>query len=115
MRKLLACLSITLACVNFTALAAPSAAQTPAVDEARSISSNPGAVDILVGSGKTQAFLENLFGIHKAHGIHFGGIIMADVNDLFSGGIPGAERWTNNEMLLLDFSVDTEKFIGWKG
>ena len=44
-----------------------------------------------------------------------GGAYLADTNDLFSGGIPNNTKWTSNSLLLLDLSIDTEKFVGWKG
>jgi porin len=84
-------------------------------NENRSISSNPSAVNIFAGTAEAETKLEKLLGIHNNHGIRIGGMVLGDINDLFSGGIPDADRWTNNGLFLLDLSVDTEKFAGLKG
>lgn len=84
-------------------------------EEFRSISANPSAVNIFAGTDEAQTYLEKTLGIRTDHGIRIGGMLLTDINDLFSGGIPGADRWTNNNLFLLDLSANTEKFSGWKG
>jgi len=79
-----------------------------------SISSNPAAVNINPGTGALQRYLENKLGIINNHGIEFTGSWIADTNDLFSGGIQDATRWTNNSALLLGMTLDTEKLMGWQ-
>src|SRR3990167_7106943 len=99
------------------AIPATAAVATPTntYSETASISSNPGAVNIVTGSGDAQAYVEKILGITNDHGIRFGGMWIGDANDLLSGGVPHADKWTLDSLLLLDLSVDTEKFIGWKG
>lgn len=80
-----------------------------------SISSNPAAVNITPGTGELQKYFEKKLGIENDHGIQFDGAWVGDINDLFSGGIKRADRFTSNSLLILDMNIDTEKFIGWKG
>lgn len=82
---------------------------------ADSISGNPAAVNITPGNGTAQQFLEKKLAIQNNHGIHFDGGLLGDINDLFSGGIPNAERWTSNTSLTLSLTVDTKKLINWPG
>jgi len=82
---------------------------------ANNISSNPAAVNITPGTGEAQQFIERKFAIQNNHGIHFDGAWLGDVNNLFSGGIPHADRWTANSLFLASLTVDTEKLSGWKG
>src|SRR5579872_5548862 len=79
------------------------------------ISSNPAAVNITPGTGAAQQYLEKQLGIQNDHGIHFDGAWLGDLNDLFAGGIPNADRWTSNSLLTLDLNADTEKLGAWKG
>lgn len=79
-----------------------------------SIPSNPAAVNLLTGTGDAQTYIEKQLGIHNNHGIRVGGAITADVNDLFSGGIPNADRWAVNALGLLGLSIDMDKFVGLK-
>src|SRR5579883_180719 len=79
------------------------------------ISSNPAAVNIVTGSGALQDYIQHKLGIQNDHGIRIGGTWLGDANNLFSGGIPNAKRWTYNSSLLLGLNVDTEKMMNWKG
>lgn len=79
------------------------------------IASNPAAVNILTGTGNLQTFLEKKLGIQNNHGVRIGGTLIGDVNQLFSGGIPNADRSTLNGLFQLGLSVNTEKAIGWQG
>jgi len=75
-----------------------------------SISGNPGASNILTGTGK----LGELLGIPKDSGIRLGGIWIGDANWLATGGLePG--NWALDGLTIVDLSVDSEKFCGWKG
>ncbi len=77
------------------------------------ISGNPGAVNILIGTGE----LGNLLQIPKTSGFRLGGLYMADTNALMSGGngSHGGRVWTSNSVLILDLSIDMDKAFGWKG
>ena len=93
----------------FTAYAATNTVTTS------SIASNPAAVNILAGTGDAQTYIEKKLGIQNNHGIRIGGSFIGDTNYLFSGGVPQAKKSTSDGLFILDFSVNTEKFIGWKG
>lgn len=86
-----------------------------AVHQEGGISSNPAAVNIVTGTGAAQAYIEKKLGIEDNYGIRIGGAYLADTNNLFSGGISEAERWTSNSLFLLSLSIDTAKFTGWEG
>lgn len=83
--------------------------------ETSSISSNPAAVNVGTGSGALQQYLERKFNIKDNHGIAGQGAWIGDSNKLFSGGIPNAKKTTSNSVLLLDLTIEMEKFNGWKG
>lgn len=77
------------------------------------ISGNPGAVNILTGTGE----LGKLLQIPESSGVRFGGMWMGDYNALISGG-NGAHhnrRWTYNSLLILDLYIDLQKAVKWKG
>lgn len=82
---------------------------------ASSISSNPAAVNVGTGSGILQQYVEKKFAIQDTHGISVQGAWMGDANSLFGGGIPQAKDLTYNSALLLDLTIDTEHFNGWRG
>jgi len=77
------------------------------------ISGNPGAVDILVGTGE----LGNWFRIPKSTGIRLGGYWIGDYNVLLHGadGAHHNRHWTGNSLLILDLSIDLQKAVKWKG
>lgn len=80
-----------------------------------SISSNPAAVNLTPGTGIAQQYVEKRLGIKNNHGINIDGAWIGDINDLISGGIPNAEQWTTNSLLLLNMTLDTQKFGAWDG
>lgn len=73
------------------------------------ISGNPGAVNVLLGTGALGKF----FGIPEESGIRLAGLWMADGNLLAHGKIPHSP-WSGNNLLILDLSIKLET-IGWKG
>ncbi len=79
------------------------------------ISANPAAVNIFTGTGDLQHYLEKQLGITHDHGIRIGGLLIGDINNLFSGGISEPERWTSNALFIFDLSLDAQKAFGWKG
>lgn len=93
----------------------PQSPEISAKSNTSSISSNPAAVNVNTGSGALQRYLEEKAGITNNHGIAGQGAWIGDSNKLFSGGIPDAERSTSNSVLLLDLTIEMEKFNGWKG
>ncbi|MGQ3890781.1 carbohydrate porin [Legionella sp. CNM-4043-24] len=83
--------------------------------QATSISSNPAAVNVSTGKGTIQRALEKKLGIENNHGIMIQGAWIGDTNNLFSGGIPNAERTTSNSVLLVDLTIKMDQLIGWRG
>jgi porin len=79
------------------------------------ISSNPAAVDVSVGTGSVQRYIERQLGIRNNHGIDLGGAWIVDTNRLLSGGKPHPDLWTSNSSLLLGMTADTEKLLGLQG
>ncbi len=76
------------------------------------ISGNPGAVNILTGTGDLGKWLQ----IPERSGIRLGGLWMGDYNALLNGenGTHHNRRWTGNSLFILDFSIDLQKAFGWK-
>jgi porin len=82
-------------------------------EPAYGISGNPGAVNILTGTGE----LGKLFHIPERTGIRLGGLWMGDYNVLLNGadGTHHNRRWTGNSSLILDLFIDLQKAVRWKG
>jgi porin len=74
------------------------------------ISGNPGAVNILTGTG----LLGRLLGFGKDSGVRLGGLWIGDTNYLFSGGTD-PKTWSFNSLLVVDLSLDLEKLVGIPG
>lgn len=83
--------------------------------ETTAISSNPAAVNVGTGSGSVQRYIEKKLGIKDNHGIEFQGAWLGDTNRLFAGGITDAQLTTSNSVLLLNLTIDMERFSNWKG
>ncbi len=74
------------------------------------VSSNPGAVDIIAGTGA----LGRMLGLSKDSGIRLGGLWIGDSSGILSGGaVPGG--WGLNSLTIADLNFDTDKLFGWKG
>src|SRR5689334_10790946 len=82
-------------------------------EPAYGISGNPGAVNILTGTGDLGKWLQ----IPDDTGIRLAGLWMADFNDLTLGGngTHHNRRWTGNNLVIIDLAIDLHKAIGWKG
>ena len=80
-----------------------------------SISSNIAAVNIPTGNGMLQDWVEKQLNIKNDHGIRFGGAWLGDSNDLFSGGVSDAKKWTFNSLFLFVMTIDTKKLINLDG
>lgn len=74
------------------------------------VSGNPGAVNVLIGTGELG---RKVFHIPQSSGVRLAGLWMGDGNPVLNG-VSGT-RFTGNSLLLLDFSINFEKAIGWKG
>jgi porin len=75
-----------------------------------SISSNPGAVNIELGTGA----LGEALGIKHDSGIKLGGIWIGDINYLIAGGAK-PHKWGGNNLFQLGVYLDTEKLHWWNG
>jgi len=73
------------------------------------VSGNPGAVNVLIGTGELGKFLR----IPEKSGVRLAGLWMGDYNFLAHGNIP-SDRWTGNSLLIIDLSINMNAF-GWKG
>jgi porin len=74
------------------------------------ISGNPGASNIVTGTGALGRFL----GFNKDSGVYLGGLWVGDANWLMSGGLdPG--QWSYDSLALLSLTLDSEKLVGLKG
>lgn len=73
------------------------------------ISGNPGAVNVLTGTGD----LGDLLHIPRSSGVRLAGLWMGDVNEALSG-VHG-RRFTANNLFIADLSVDFDKAFHWKG
>ena len=77
-----------------------------AAQSSNGISANPGAVNIVTGTGA----LGRLLGFDKESGVLLGGAWVGDAGYLLSGGVePGT--WSFNSLLLVDLSLDLEKIL----
>lgn len=82
----------------------------PIGDADLGISGNPGAVNIVTGTGDLGRFLR----IPESSGVRLGGVWLGDYNALLSGR-ESTQVLTGNSSLILDLSIDLEKSIHWKG
>lgn len=76
------------------------------------ISGNPGAVNILTGTGDLGRWLQ----IPESSGVRLGGLWIGDYNVLLHGVEGGHHnrRWTGNSLFILDLNINLQKAIGWK-
>lgn len=73
------------------------------------ISGNPGAVDILSGTGQLGRWLQ----IPESSGVRLGGLWLGDYNTLLCGA--DGRRLTGNSSFILDLNINLQKAIHWKG
>ncbi len=74
------------------------------------ISGNPGAVNVLTGTGE----LGHLLKIPDKSGVRLGGLWMGDGNVLLNG-VSGIQRFTGNSLFILDLYINLQKALEWKG
>jgi porin len=98
--------------VSITAGLSPSSAWAAdpivpgASEDSYGISANPGATNIVTGTG----FLGRLLGFGRASGVHLGGVWVGDAGYLISGGA-APRTWSFNSLLLVDLSLDLERLV----
>lgn len=90
----------------------PSSSITKALssDNVQPISANPGASDIIPGTG----LLGHLIGLDNIPGVRVGGLWIGNADYLFTGGVK-PRTWSFNSVLLLNLNVDAEKLLGIPG
>lgn len=74
------------------------------------ISSNPAAVNSVIGTGD----LGRLIGFKDESGVRIGGMWIGDTNKIVAGGLKHG-KWKEDSVFLLDLSLDTEKLSLFKG
>ena len=79
-------------------------------DNVQPISANPGATNIIPGTG----LLGHLIGLDNIPAIRVGGLWIGNASYLFTGGVK-PRTWSFNSALLLNLNVDAEKLIGIPG
>jgi len=79
-------------------------------EKVEAISGNPGAVNIVTGTG----LLGRTLGLDNISGVRLGGLWIGDANYLISGGVE-PRKWSFNSLLLVDLSIDCEKLVGIPG
>jgi porin len=70
------------------------------------ISANPGATNIVTGTG----MLGRLLGFGKDSGLHLGGVWVGDAGYLLAGGAE-PRTWSFNSLLVMDLSLDLERLV----
>jgi porin len=95
-----------LAAVLLLALASTLDPARLAAQSSNGISANPGAVNIVTGTGA----LGRLLGFDKESGVLLGGAWVGDAGYLLSGGVE-PRTWSFNSLLLVDLSLDLEKIL----
>ena len=96
----------------------PAASSTPSSsiagalssDTLQPISANPGAANIIPGTG----LLGRLIGLDNIPGVRVGGLWIGNADYLSTGGVK-PRTWSFNSLLLLNLNVDTEKLAGIPG
>jgi len=81
----------------------------PAEEASFGISGNPGAVNVLTGTGELGKWMR----IPERSGVRLGGLWIGDYNALLCG-VDG-KRLTGNSLFILDLNINLQKAIGWKG
>jgi porin len=96
----------------------PAASSTPSStiakalssDNVQPISANPGASNIIPGTG----LLGHLIGLDDIPGVRVGGLWIGNADYLFTGGVK-PRTWGFNSLLFLNLNVDLQKLAGIPG
>src|SRR5580704_2234471 len=96
----------------------PAASSTPSTSiatllanaDVQPISANPGASNIIPGTG----WLGSLIGLDHIPGVRVGGAWIGNADYLFTGGVK-PRTWSFNSLLIMNLNVDAEKLIGIPG
>jgi len=93
-----------------TTAAAATAATAKSSDQVVAISANPGASNLLPGSG----LLGKLIGFTPESGVRLGGLWIGNADYLFTGG-QKPRTWSFNSALIVNLDLDFEKIAGLRG
>ena len=96
----------------------PAASSTPASSIAKAlsgadvqpISANPGASNMIAGTG----MLGHLIGLDNIPGVRVGGLWIGNADYLFTGGVK-PRTWGFNSLLFLNLNIDLQKLAGIPG
>jgi porin len=96
----------------------PAASSTPsspiakvlASGDVQPISANPGASNMIPGTG----LLGHLIGLDNIPGVRVGGLWIGNADYLFTGGVK-PRTWSFNSLLFLNLNIDLEKLAGIQG
>jgi porin len=78
----------------------------PAAQTSGGISANPGAVNIVPGTGR----LGRSLGFDPDSGVRLGGVWVGDAGYLFAGGVE-PRTWSFNSLLVVNLNLDLEKLL----
>ncbi len=100
------------------AAASPAASSTPSSsiakalsgDTVQPISANPGAANIIPGTG----LLGHLIGLDNIPGVRVGGLWIGNADYQFTGGVK-PRTWSFNSLLFLNLNIDLEKLASVPG
>jgi porin len=98
------------ACSTSTSQPAASGAATFTGNKLSAISANPGATNLLPGTG----LLGRLIGFGPNSGVGFGGLWIGNADYLVTGGVK-PWSWSFNSLLILNLNLDIKKLIGLPG
>src|SRR5271155_3067701 len=73
-------------------------------DDVQPISANPGASNIIAGTG----LLGHMLGLDNVPGVRIGGLWIGNADYLFTGGVK-PRTWSFNSLLFLNLNIDLEK------
>jgi porin len=86
------------------------AAENNAGTSLSNVSSNAASVNMVTGTGALGKWLQ----LSEESGIRFGGLWIGDTNALCHGGMPPPKKFAGINLLVLDLTIDTEKFCNIK-
>lgn len=93
-----------------SSMPSPSIAKTFSADMVVPISANPGASNIIPGTG----LLGHLIGLDDLPGVRVGGLWIGNADYLITGGVK-PRTWSFNSLLFLNLNIDLEKLAGIPG
>jgi porin len=116
-KPVVASLAVASSTTSSFAVASPGASSTPSSAQGalssspvEPISANPGASNIIAGTG----LLGHLMGLDNLPGVRLGGLWIGNADYLFTGGVK-PRTWSSNSLLLLNLNIDADALVGIPG